>query len=78
MTRLPILSSDKVKAALMKAGFNYAPKRGKGSHIALYKEDKKGQKRLVIIPERKNIPRGTLLSILHQADLSREEFINLL
>jgi len=75
---LPLLSSDKVIKALKRGGFVYAPKRGKGSHVALVKEDKKGKKRLVIIPKNKVIPRGTLLSIFDQAGLSKDEFFNLL
>jgi predicted RNA binding protein YcfA (HicA-like mRNA interferase family) len=34
--------------------------------------------RLVIIPDRKSLPRGTLRAILEQAGLSREEFLRLL
>ena len=75
--RLPIVSSAEVERVLKKAGFKYAPKRGKGSHKAFCKEEL-GRKRLVIVPERKNIPRGTLISILEQAGLSREKFIKLL
>lgn len=75
--KLPILSSEKIIKILKKAGFVYAPKRGKGSHIAYCKID--GEKTfLVIVPKRKSIPRGTLLSILKQAGISREEFFNLL
>jgi len=35
MTKLPSLSSKEVIKALRSAGFENAPKRGKGSHIAL-------------------------------------------
>ena len=62
----------------MKAGFDYAPKRGKGSHTALFKIDEKGRKLLVIIPKRKDMPKGVLLSILQQANLSEDEFVELL
>jgi len=31
-----LYSSDEVIKALLRMGFQYAPKRGKGSHIALY------------------------------------------
>lgn len=75
--KIPVLSSEEVIKTLKKGGFSYAPKRGKGSHIALYKIDEWGQKLLVIIPKRKEIPRGTLFSILKQAQLSREEFLRL-
>ena len=60
--KLPILSSSDIITILKKAGFNYAPKRGKGSHIAFCK--KQGDKtRLVIIPKRKEVPKGTLIAI---------------
>ena len=66
--------TDLCKAAEL-FGFKY--RGGKGSHVVLYKIDENG-KRLVIVPKRKEIPRGTLLSILKQANLSKEEFIDLL
>jgi predicted RNA binding protein YcfA (HicA-like mRNA interferase family) len=34
--------------------------------------------RLVIVPDRKTLPRGTLRAILDQAGLTKDEFINLL
>jgi predicted RNA binding protein YcfA (HicA-like mRNA interferase family) len=49
MKKLPVVSSDDVIKALKKGGFEYAPKRGKGSHTALYKIDEKGRKLLVIV-----------------------------
>ncbi|MBI5125543.1 MAG: type II toxin-antitoxin system HicA family toxin [Planctomycetes bacterium] len=76
--RLPSVSSDEVIKALRRAGFAYAPKRGKGSHIALYKIEEGGKKRLVIIPKRKDIPKGTLHAILGQAGITKEDFIHLL
>jgi predicted RNA binding protein YcfA (HicA-like mRNA interferase family) len=39
MTRLPIISSKEIVKALRTAGFENAPKRGKGSHIAMMKRD---------------------------------------
>ncbi len=77
MTRIPSLSSREVVRALRKGGFLDAPKRGKGSHIAMVKKGS-GLPRLVIIPERKVLPKGTLRAILEQAGLSREEFLSLL
>lgn len=78
MPKLPLLSSEKVIKALRRAGFVDAPKRGKGSHRALYKVDEAGRKRLVIVPKRREIPRGTLAAILDQAGLSHKEFLKLL
>jgi predicted RNA binding protein YcfA (HicA-like mRNA interferase family) len=77
MTKLPVISSKEVIKALRSAGFEDAPKRGKGSHSALIKRgiDKA---RLVIVPDRKTIPRGTLRAILDQAGLTKDEFIVLL
>ena len=75
MTKLPILSSRQVIKALRKEGFIDAPKRGKGSHLAMVKRSHEDT-RLVIIPDRKTIPRGTLRGILEQAGLTREEFLN--
>jgi predicted RNA binding protein YcfA (HicA-like mRNA interferase family) len=37
-----------------------------------------GDARLVIIPDRKTLPRGTLRGILEQAGLTREEFLDLI
>jgi len=75
--KLPIVSSEDVVRVLKRVGFSYAPKRGKGSHLAFYKKDQ-DRKRLVIIPKRKAIPKGTLLAILEQAGLTREQFLELL
>ena len=43
MVKLPAVSYSDVIRALSKAGFVYAPKRGKGSHIAMYKVDDEGK-----------------------------------
>jgi len=77
MTKLPVISSKEVIKALRSAGFEDAPKRGKRSHSALVKRGK-DKVRLVIVPDRKTLPRGTLRAILDQAGLTKDEFINLL
>jgi len=66
--RLPLLSSKEIISVLKRCGFIYAPKRGKGSHVALIKTGKEEKSRLVIIPK------GTLFSILDQAGLSKRSF----
>ena len=78
MTRLPSVSSRQIISALRSMGFEEAPDRGKGSHRAFCKKDAAGRMRLVIVPQGKDIPRGTLLAILDQAGISRDEFIGLL
>ena len=76
--RLPSLSSKQIVQALRNSGFTEAPDRGKGSHRAFVKRDPTGKIRLVIVPQGRDIPRGTLLAILNQAGLPREEFLKLL
>ena len=77
MAKFPSLSSKQVIKTLKSIGFEDAPKRGKGSHVAMVKREP-GKIRLVIIPNRKSIPKGTLRSILDQAGLTRDEFISLI
>jgi predicted RNA binding protein YcfA (HicA-like mRNA interferase family) len=77
MTKLPVISSKQLIRALRAAGFEYAPKRGKGSHIAMIKKDNE-KTRLVIVPESRTLPRGTLNAILDQAGLGKTEFLKLL
>ncbi len=77
MAKLPIVSSKEIVRVLKKEGFEPAPKRGKGSHLAFVKKAG-GKSRLVIVPDKNEIPRGTLLSILDQAGLTRDEFISIL
>ena len=78
MKKLPAISSDDAIKALKKNGFCFAPRRGKGSHTALYKIDEKELKLLVIVPRSNKLPKGTLISILQQANLIKAEFIELL
>lgn len=69
---LPIVSGREVVRALTKAGFGEVSQRG--SHLTLRNE--KG--RTVIVPMHGELARGTLRSILRQADLSVGAFIELL
>lgn len=78
MPKLPILTGREIIKALEKAGFQ---KRNQtGSHVHLIGIDKENKKRLVTVPDHGNteIPKGTLLSIIRQSGLTREEFINFL
>ena len=78
MSKLPQIGSKKLIRKLLKAGFQYAPVKGKGSHTALVLYDTKGRPHLVIIPHRNPLPKGTLLSIIKQSGLSKEEFLEML
>jgi predicted RNA binding protein YcfA (HicA-like mRNA interferase family) len=78
MSKLPSLSTLQVVRVLRQAGFVDAPVRGKGSHTALTKTEPNGTLRLVIVPDRKDIPIGTLVAIIKQAGLTRDQFLDLL
>ena len=59
--------------ALAKAGFLF--KRQEGSHIILRRNDPFAQ---VVVPDHKELDRGTLRAIIRQAGISVEEFAKLL
>ncbi len=75
MPKLPHLSGNDVIKALSKIGF--APARQRGSHVILVKETPAG-KRGVVVPLHREIDLGTLLEIMRQAGLKRDEFLKLL
>lgn len=76
MPKLPILTGKEVIKALQRIGF--CVRNQVGSHVQLIRIDEKGNKRLVTVPEHgsKELPPGTLLSILRQAGISREELMS--
>ena len=69
MPRLPSLTPSKVISILEKRGF--VLDRVKGSH-QVYRDPATGR-RVVIPVHRKDLPKGTLLEILRQAGISRDE-----
>jgi len=75
MPKLPVLSGREVIKILSKIGF--AEKRQKGSHVILIKETE-GSKKALVVPLHKEVDPGTLLEIIRQAGLKREEFEKLL
>jgi predicted RNA binding protein YcfA (HicA-like mRNA interferase family) len=75
MQRLPRLSGKEVVKILAKVGF--IPVRQRGSHIIMKKSTEQGSKALVV-PNHREIDKGTLLEIIRQADLSKEEFLKLI
>jgi predicted RNA binding protein YcfA (HicA-like mRNA interferase family) len=75
MPKLPVLSGREVIKILSKIGF--AKKRQKGSHVILIKETE-GSKKALIVPLHREVDPGTLLEIIRQAGLKREEFEKLL
>ncbi len=75
MQKLPRLSGKEIIKALSKIGFSVA--RQKGSHVILVKQTNQGKKALVV-PNHKEVDKGTLLEIIRQAGLTKEEFLALL
>ncbi len=75
MPKLPVVSGKELVAALKKAGF--VEVRQKGSHVSLQKITPEMTYKTVV-PLHQELAKGTLLDILHQAGLSRDELIKLL
>lgn len=75
MGKLPVLSGREVIKILNKIG--YEPTRQKGSHIILVKKTSESKTALVV-PDHKEVDPGTLIEIIRQAGLKRDEFIKLL
>jgi predicted RNA binding protein YcfA (HicA-like mRNA interferase family) len=73
MSKLPVVSGLECIKALEK--INLAIVRQRGSHVVLVRENPKNT---VIVPNHKELDRGTLRAIIRQADLTVEEFIQLL
>lgn len=66
------MSGYEVVKVLSLFGFKF--KRQKGSHVLLVKEN--GKKIGVIVPLHKELKKGTVLSIIKKAGISKEEFIS--
>lgn len=73
MSKLPQLSGRDCVKALGRAGFVF--KRQHGSHLVLRRDDPFAQ---VVVPDHRQLDRGTLRAILRQADMTVEQFLDLL
>jgi len=74
MPKLPVLTPKKIIKILEKRGF--VLDRVKGSHHIYYHPV---TKRRVIVPlHKRDLPKGTLIEILKQAGISREEMRKIL
>lgn len=73
MSKLPQVSGSDVIRALEKIGFSV--RRQHGSHIIIRRDNPFGQ---TVVPNHRQIDRGTLRAILRQTDLSVDEFTKLL
>ena len=73
MSKLPAISGRKCIAALEKAGYHF--KRQEGSHVVMRRDDPFAQ---IVVPNHKELDRGTLRAIIRQAGMSPDEFLKLL
>lgn len=74
--RLPSVKARDVIRALQKAGFSIV--RTTGSHCRLVHDSDPTRQTTVPVHSRRDIPRGTLRSIIDQAGFTVDEFIDLL
>ena len=73
MSGLPRVSGRDCVKALGKIG--YYLKRQHGSHMILRRDNPFSQ---LVVPDHKELDRGTLRAIIRQADLGVSEFVSLL
>jgi predicted RNA binding protein YcfA (HicA-like mRNA interferase family) len=71
--RLPVVSGAQLVAALGKIGWEAV--RQRGSHVRLKHADRDVA---LVVPLHRELKRGTLVAIVRDAGLSREEFRRLL
>ncbi|MBI1805609.1 MAG: type II toxin-antitoxin system HicA family toxin [Ignavibacteria bacterium] len=73
MSSLPRISGRECVKALSKVG--YVLRRQHGSHMILRRNEPFGQ---LVVPDHKELDRGTLRAIIRQANLNVNEFTKLL
>lgn len=73
MTKLPQLSGPDLVRALQKVGFTV--RRQHGSHIIMRRDDPFAQ---TVVPNHRQIDRGTLRAILRQIGITADQLIELL
>ena len=71
MAKLPVVSAREVIKALTRLGFSVV--RQSGSHIHLWHDEKRA---LVTVPNHPELAKGTLIGIIKQAKISREELMD--
>ncbi len=74
MSVLPRISGREVVAALLRIG--YEKDRQKGSHIVLRQSEY--PHRRIVVPDHREVAKGTLRAIIREAGLTVEEFTDLL
>ncbi len=74
MVKLPVVSGREMIRLLTKMGFRVVGSRG--SHIRLKKRNEKVL--TVVVPDHRELAKGTLRSIMRKANLTLEELTRLL
>lgn len=70
---LPLLSGKQIVKILVKE-FGFTVSRQKGSHISLYKFVG-GHKIVTVVPDHRQVQRGTMRSALKLARVTEDEFV---
>ena len=70
MAQLPVLSGREVVQTFEALGWQTA--RQSGSHVILVRE---GHRSTLSVPDHRTVARGTLRSLIRQADLTVAEFV---
>lgn len=79
MSKLPLCSSAQVIKVLEDEGFVARRKSKGGSHRAYVKDRPSGGRlTAIVVLAQRELPRGTLKSILEQAHISDDKFLKLL
>jgi len=72
MVKLPVLKPKQVIRKFEKLGF--IKDRQAGSHLVMYRN--KDKKRAVILLHVRDLAKGTLLAILRESGIGKDEFLN--
>ena len=75
MSRLPVVSGRDVVKVLIRIGFEIVGR--KGSHVRLKRKRDK-EVLIVVVPMHRELAKGTLRSILRQANLAVDDLVRLL
>ena len=73
MSKLPQVSGSDVVRVLQKLGFSI--RRQHGSHIIMRRDDPFAQ---TVVPDHRQLDRGTLRAIIRQAEITADELTKLL
>lgn len=72
MSKLPMISGQECAKALGKAGFQV--RRREGSHMIVRRDTPFAQ---LVVPDHRELDRGTLRAIIRQSGLSVDDFLKL-